>query len=164
MIKAFPGKKKLKPARNYCEVVPLHAPHTCDSTGVLQPPGEWGRPACRRFATALDSLCCSHQVIGRLMRGEEPDLNALLPGVSLRTKSQHMNCTPTVTVASCTTKLLFIILQPPQVWLRPACRHARRITRTHLAARRISKQCHVWLVLAEQILHAARTASSWVLY
>jgi hypothetical protein len=39
MIKAFPGKKKLKPARNYCEVVPLHAPHTCEATGVLQPSG-----------------------------------------------------------------------------------------------------------------------------
>lgn len=39
MIKAFPGKKKLRPARNYCEVVPLHAPHTCEASGVLQPPG-----------------------------------------------------------------------------------------------------------------------------
>jgi hypothetical protein len=46
MIKAFPGKKKLKPARNYCEVVPLHAPHSCDSTGVLQPPGDSVLPNC----------------------------------------------------------------------------------------------------------------------
>lgn len=42
MIKAFPGKK-LRPARNYCEVVPLHAPHTCEASGVLQPPGAAGR-------------------------------------------------------------------------------------------------------------------------
>eukprot|EP00878_Enallax_costatus_P010752 GHUV01011229.1.p1 GENE.GHUV01011229.1~~GHUV01011229.1.p1 ORF type:complete len:261 (+),score=89.98 GHUV01011229.1:1492-2274(+) len=37
MIKAFPGK--LKGARNYCEVVPLLAQHTCHDTGAHQPPG-----------------------------------------------------------------------------------------------------------------------------
>lgn len=40
MIRAFPGRKKLKGARNYCEVGVL-GPHVDEATGAPQPPGGW---------------------------------------------------------------------------------------------------------------------------
>lgn len=44
MIKAFSGNHKLKGARNYCEVVPVHGVSDCSATGAPFPPGELSHP------------------------------------------------------------------------------------------------------------------------
>jgi hypothetical protein len=39
MIRAFPEKRKLRPARNFCEAMPAHTATACPATGAVMPPG-----------------------------------------------------------------------------------------------------------------------------